>query len=109
MKVGILGNSVLVIHNIFPAVLDVSLSRPEYPVNESDQRVTVQVLKDKQIANALALVLNTWTIGEADLMGCLPLNDFQMDTGEQRMEFTSMSLITHNVHTHTHTLPRSLM
>ena len=67
-------------------MVDVSLSRPEYPVNESDQRVTVQVLKDKPISNTLVFVLNTWTIEEAKLMGCLPLNDFQKDTGEQRIE-----------------------
>ena len=69
-------------------MVDVSLSRPEYLINESDQSVTVQVLKDKQISNTLVLVLNTWTIGEAELMGCLPFNGVQMDTGEQRMEYT---------------------
>lgn len=74
----------IVILNVFPAVVDVSLSRPEYSVNESDQRVTVQVLKDKPISNILLLVLNTWTIEEAKLMGCLPHHDFQRDTGESK-------------------------
>lgn len=63
-------------------MVDVSLSRSQYPVNESEGRVIVQVLKNKKIANPLSLGVSTWTLGEAESKGCLPLIDFQVDTGK---------------------------
>ena len=57
--------------SLYIAEVTISLSKDEYSVQESDGTAMVRILKDREVASPLGVILNTWTLQEASAQGCL--------------------------------------